>query len=157
MMAWWNGLAPRERRVVIFGGAGMLVLLILGIVLPLNGSVSRAQERIAQKQQDLAWMQSVAPELANAGAASATPATGRSLVIVVDRAAREAGLSSSLVSSEPSGADGLRVRFEKARFDLLIGLLVRLAEQHGARVESASVDGAEEPGLVNAGFVLRAS
>jgi general secretion pathway protein M len=125
-------------------------------VLPLNGSVSRAQDRIAQKQQDLAWMQSVAPELANVGPASATPATGRSLVIVVDRAAREAGLSSSLVSSEPSGADGLRVRFEKARFDLLVGLIVRLAEQHGTRVESASVDGAGAPGLVNAGLILRA-
>jgi general secretion pathway protein M len=141
---------------VMFGGAGALVLAILGIVLPLNGSVSRAQERIAQKQQDLAWMQSVAPELADAGPASATPATGRSLVIVVDRAAREAGLSSSLVSSEPSGADGLRVRFEKARFDLLVGLIVRLAEQHGTRVESASVDGAGAPGLVNAGLILRA-
>jgi type II secretory pathway component PulM len=75
----------------------------------------------------------------------------------VDRAAPEAGLSSALVSREPIGADGLRVRFEKARFDLLIGLLVRLAEQHGARVESASVDAAGEPGLVNAGLVLRAS
>ena len=156
-MSWWNGLAPRERRIAILGGALALVLLVLAILLPLNGSVARAHERVAQKQQDLVWMQSVAQELASAGPASATPASGRSLVIVVDRAAREAGLSSALVSSEPSGADGLRVRFEKARFDLLIGLLVRLAEQHGARVESASVDGAEEPGLVNAGFVLRAS
>lgn len=155
MMAWWSSLGPRERRFVIIGGAAALVLLVLGIVLPLNGSVSRAHDRIAQKQQDLAWMQSVAPELASAGPASARPASGQSLVVVVDRAAREAGLASALVSSEPSGADGLRVRFEKARFDLLVGLLARLAEQHGASVESASVDGAGEAGLVNAGLVLR--
>jgi general secretion pathway protein M len=156
-MGWWNGLAPRERRIAVLGGALALVLVVLAILLPLNGSVSRAHQRVAQKQQDLVWMQSVAPEMASAGPATAGPASGRSLVIVVDRAAREAGLSSALVSSEPSGADGLRVRFEKARFDLLIGLLVRLAEQHGARVESASVDAAGEPGLVNAGLVLRAS
>jgi type II secretory pathway component PulM len=156
-MAWWNDLAPRERRLVLLGGGGAFVLLVLGILLPLNSSVSRAHDRISQKQQDLAWMQSVAPELASAGPASGAPTSGRSLVIVVDRAAREAGLSSALVSSEPSGADGLRVRFEKAPFDRLVGLLSRLAEQNGARVESASVDRADAPGLVNAGLVLRAS
>jgi general secretion pathway protein M len=155
MTAWWNGLSSRERRFVILGAAGALLLLVLGVLLPLHGSVSKAEQRLAQKQQDLAWMRGVAPELANAGPVSAVPATRQSLVIVVDRAAREAGLSSALVSSEPSGANGLRVRFEKARFDLLVGLIARLAEQHGARVESASVDGAGAPGLVNAGLVLR--
>lgn len=154
MTAWWNGLTPRERRLVVLGGAGALVLLVLAVLLPLNGSVSRAHDRLAQKQEDLAWMRSVAPELASAGPAAA-PASGQSLVIVVDRAAREAGLGGALVSSEPSGANGLRVRFENARFDLLVGLLARLAEQHGARVESATLDGADSPGLVNAGLVLR--
>jgi general secretion pathway protein M len=155
MTRWWNSLAPRERRFALIGAVGALALLIVGILLSLNGSVSSARERVAQKQQDLAWMQSVAPELASAGPAAQRPATGQSLVIVVDRAAREAGLERALVSSEPSGANGLRVRFENARFDLLVGFLARLAEQHGARVESASVDAADEPGAVNAGFVLR--
>lgn len=155
MSAWWSSLQARERRLVIIGGCGAFVLILLAIVLPLHGSVSSAHERIAQKQQDLAWMQSVAPELASAGPAAPSAASGQSLVVIVDRSARESGLSSALVASEPSGADGLRVRFEKARFDLLVGLIGRLGEQHGVRVESASVDGAGEPGLVNAGLVLR--
>ena len=75
--------------------------------------------------------------------------------VVVDRAAREAGLGESLTSSEPSGAGGLRVRLEKAPFDIMVGWLARLADQHGVRVESATIDSASEPGLVNAALVLR--
>ncbi|HKZ74337.1 MAG TPA: type II secretion system protein GspM [Steroidobacteraceae bacterium] len=154
MIERWHSLAPRERRIIGLGGAAALVLLVLGVVLPLNGSVSRAHSRLEQKAQDLAWMRSVAPELASAGPVSAAP-SGQSLVVVIDRAAREAGLSKALVSTEPSGADGLRLRFEKASFDLLVGLIARVAEQHGARVESASVDSSGEPGIVNASVVLR--
>jgi general secretion pathway protein M len=150
----WNALAPRERRFVLIGGVAVLAILVLAVVIPLNGSVASAHSRIGDKAQDLAWMQSVAPELAAAGPTTA-PATGESLVVVIDRAARESGLSDSLVSSEPSGANALRVRFEKAPFDRLVGLLARLAEQHGAHAEAATVDSADAPGIVNASFVLR--
>ena len=154
MIERWNALAPRERRFLVIGGIAALVIVVLVVLVPLNGSVARAQARIDAKARDLAWMQSVAPELAAAGPANA-PASGESLVVVIDRAARESGLSSSLVSSEPSGPNALRVRFEKAPFDRLVGLLARLAEQHGAQTEAATVDSGEAPGVVNASFVLR--
>jgi type II secretory pathway component PulM len=131
------------------------LLLIIGVVLPLDRSVSKAQQRIGQKQADLAWMQSVAPELASAGPVATMPTTQDSLLVVVDRAARESGLGNSLTNSEPSGPGRLRVRLEKAQFDILVGWLARLSEQHGIGVESATVDSAGAPGLVNAGLVLQ--
>ena len=145
----------RERRMVIFGGVAAVVLLLLGVVLPLDRSVSNAQARIGHKQADLAWMQTVTPELASAGPAVSQPTTPESLLVVVDRAAREAGLGNSLTNSDPSGAGGLRVRLEKAQFGILVGWLARLSEQNGIRVESATIDNAGEPGVVNAGLVLR--
>jgi len=148
-------LSERERRLVTIGGVAAVVLLLLGVLLPLDRSVSRAEERVGQKQADLAWMQSVTPELANAGPVTARPATQDSLIVVVDRSAREAGLGGSLTSSEPNGPGGLRVRLEKAPFDILIGWVARLSEQHGVRVESATIDNAGAPGIVNAGLVLR--
>jgi general secretion pathway protein M len=154
MIERWHALASRERRFVVIGGIAALAVLVLAVLVPLNGSVERAEARIDGKAQDLAWMQSVAPELAGAGPVN-TPTTGESLVVVIDRAARESGLSTSLVSSEPSGPNALRVRFEKAPFDRLVGLLGRLAEQHGAHAEAATVDSGEAPGIVNASFVLR--
>jgi len=147
-------LTERERRMAIIGGGVAVALLLLGIILPLNRSVSRAHARVEHKQADLAWMRSVTPQLAGSGSAVAQPATQESLLVVVDRAARDAGLGSSLTSSEPSGAGGLRVRLDKAPFDILVGWLARLADQHSIRVESASID-SSGPGLVSAAVVLR--
>jgi general secretion pathway protein M len=148
-------MSDRERRTVMFGGIAAVLLLLLGVVLPLDRSVARAQDRIGRKQADLAWMRTVGPELSAAGPAVARPATQESMLVVVDRAAREAGLGSALTNSEPSGPGGLRVRLEKAPFGLVVGWLARLSEQHGISVESATMDSTGEPGVVNAGLVLR--
>ncbi len=155
MNEWFQGLAERERRMVLIGGVLAVVLLLLAIILPLNRSVAEGNQRVARKQADLTWMRSVAPQLAAAGPAAPAPASQESLIIIVDRAAREAGLGAALTSSEPSGMGGLRVRLEKAPFDILIGWLARLSERHGVTVETASIDSAGEPGIVNAGIVLR--
>ncbi|MBX5463187.1 MAG: type II secretion system protein M [Steroidobacteraceae bacterium] len=151
----FDTLSERERRMVTFGGIAAVVLLVVGVIMPLNQSVTRAQERVQKKQADLVWMQSVGPELAAAGPSVARPATQESLLVVVDRSAREVGLGSALTSSEPSGNGGLRVRLEKAPFAAVVGWLGRLSEQHGIRVESATMDTTGEPGVVNAGLVLR--
>jgi general secretion pathway protein M len=150
-----SNLNERERRTVMIGGALAVVVLIVGVVLPLNSSVSKTQDRIGQKQADLTWMKTVGPELANSGPVAQKPTSQESLLVVVDRAARESGLGSSLTNSEPSGPGRLRVRLEKAQFDILVGWLARLSEQHGIGVESATVDNAGAPGIVNAGLVLQ--
>ena len=148
-------MSERERRMVMFGGAAAVVLLIVGVVVPLETSVAKAHARIEKKQEDLKWMRTVGPELASAGPAVAQPASGESMLVIVDRAAREAGLGGALTNSEPSGPNGLRVRLEKAPFGLIVGWLARLSDQHGISVESANMDSAGEPGVVNAGIVLR--
>jgi len=80
---------------------------------------------------------------------------GLKIPVLVDRSARESGLAQSLTGSQPSGDGGLRVQLEKAPFNAMVTWLARLAQTNGVRVESASVDMAGEPGLVNAGVVLR--
>jgi general secretion pathway protein M len=147
-------LSQRERRMVIGGGLLTLLLLIFGVLVPLDRSVAHAQQRLAKKHADLAWMQSVAPEIAAAGPPPAS--TGESLLVVVDRSARESGLASSLAGSEPGASGSLSVRLEKAPFDALIAWLARLAQQNGVAVDSATIEKAGGPGLVNAAIVLHA-
>jgi len=145
----------RERRMVMFGAIAVVLILIVAVVLPLNTTVSKAQNRVAQKQADLIWMQGAIPELSAAGPAVPRPEPSQeSLLITVDRTARESGLAKSLTSSEPSGT-GLRIRLEKAPFDIVVGWLARLADQNGVRVESASIDKSGDAGVVNAGLVLQ--
>jgi general secretion pathway protein M len=150
----FDSLNQREQRMVIVGGVCVVLLVIFGIIVPLDRSVAHAQTRLAAKQLDLAWMRGVAPELAAAGPAPTQITSERSMIVIVDRAARDAGLGTALTSSEPSGAGGLSVRLEKAPFDSVVAWLARLSEQEGMRVDSATMDNAGAPGVVNAGIVL---
>ena len=156
MRAWYENLAERERRMVLVGAVVAVVLLILAIVLPLNRNIAQARQRVSVKQNDLSFIQSVVPQLAAAGPGPAAVATNENLVVLVDGSARESGLGKSLASTQPTGDKALRVRFERAPFDGLMAWLARISQSHGIRVETAEIEFAGEPGMVNAGFVLKA-
>jgi general secretion pathway protein M len=148
-------LAPRERRMLLFGALALAVILIFGMLIPLDRSVAHTQQRLAKKRADLSWMQTVAPQIAVLPPAGT--ANGESLLVIVDRSARESGLASALSGSEPGGPGSLSVRLEKAPFDALVGWLARLGQQSGVTVESAIIEKAGSPGLVNASIVLHSS
>jgi general secretion pathway protein M len=148
-------LSVRERRMVVVGAIAAVGIFLFGILLPLDRSVANAQQRLAKKHADLVWMQGVAPEIA--GSAPPPAASGESLLVIVDRSARESGLASSLAGSEPGGPGSLSVRLERAPFDALIAWLARLAQQNGVAVDSATIEKAGTPGVVNAAIVLHTS
>jgi general secretion pathway protein M len=150
----FDTLSEREQRLVKFGGIGAVLILIFGVLLPLDSSVAKARARITQKQADLVWMRNVAPVIATSGPVH-NRGTGESLIVIVDRSARESGLEKALAGSEPNGPGGIQVRMEKASFDAMIGWLSRLSQQNGISVDGASIDSAGAPGMVNASIVLR--
>jgi general secretion pathway protein M len=155
MRAWYTGLAERERRFVNLGAIGVVVLLIIGVVMPLNSKISQTRQRVETKRSDLAFIQSVLPQLAAAGPAT-NVATPESLVVLIDSSARESGLGKALTNSQPTPDKGLRIRLDRAPFDAMVAWLARLSQQHGVRVESAEIETAGETGFVNAGLVLKA-
>ena len=152
---WVGNLSPRERNLVYAAGALLAVaLLYLLLVLPFTTSSRKLESRVEKKGADLAWMRQVAPQaMAAAGMAQARGNGGESLVVVVDRTAREAGLGGALRDQSPNGNAGLRLRMEGASFDTLVTWLVVLQQQHGVTVESATIDAAG-PGMVNATLSL---
>jgi general secretion pathway protein M len=149
-------MSERERRMVQIGGVIAVVMLIFGVILPLDSSASKAKARIAQKQADLVWMRGVAPVLAANQQPAQGSTNGESLIVVVERSARESGLEKSLAGSQPSGPNAIQVQMQKASFDAMIGWLSRLAQQSGIGVDGATIDTAGAPGLVNAAVVLHA-
>jgi type II secretory pathway component PulM len=151
--AWLASLSERERLLVTWGALAAAVLLVLSlVVLPLYSAASSAEQRVARKRTDLAWMQSVAGELRAAGPAQAS---GQSLVLVVDQTARAAGLAASLRDTQPSGTGGIRVRLESAPFDVIVTWLGDLNRRNGLVVESATVDRTSRTGIVNASLIMR--
>lgn len=155
LVNWFRAQSPRDQRVALISAAVALVALIFAIFIPLDTSVARTATRVHKKESDLAWMRSVAPQLAAAGASVTAPTSQRSLIVVIDSSARESGLGSALNSTEPGGPGALRVRLNRASFDTLVTWLGRLSQQNGVHVQSATIDAAGPPGLVNAGIELR--
>jgi general secretion pathway protein M len=152
---WLAGLAPRERNLVYAaGGLAIIALLYILLVLPITTMAAKRAARVEQKTADLAWMRQVAPQVAAAAAAGATAGSGESLVVLVDRTGREAGLGGALRDQSPSGDQGLRLRLEAASFDVLVVWLASLQQQHGVKVEAATIDATATPGLVNASLTL---
>ena len=151
---WFDNLSERERNLVYAAGALVGVALVyLVLVLPFQASGKRMAARVQQKTADLAWMQASAPQ-AMAAVGVAQAGGGESLVVLVDRTAREAGLGASLRDQSPDGNNGLRLQIEGASFDTLVTWLANLQQQHGVSIESATI-GAAAPGLVNATLSLK--
>jgi general secretion pathway protein M len=149
---WVANLSEREQRLV-YSAAGLAAVLLvyLALVLPLQGANHRLAARVEKKSADLAYLRQAAPRLAAAGGASAVN-RNESLVVLVDRTAREAGLGSALRDQSPAG-QGVRLRIEGASFDAMMAWLGALQNQYGVTIDAAMVDSVS-PGLVNASLTL---
>ena len=152
ILQYFAKLSPRDQRVAIIGAIAAALLLVVAIVMPLQRRVGALEQRVEHKRDDLAWLRSMAPQLANLRD-SAPPPLHESLVVVVDRSARQAGLA---VASQPSGDGGLNIRLEQTPFDGLVAWLGQLRESYGIRVDSAVVEAGNAVGTVNASLVLHA-
>jgi len=147
---WYQGLADREQRMVLWGGIASGGLLLAGLIWLLGTSVAKAEERVERRRQDLAFIESVTPRLQT----MPTARPGEPLTIAVDRMAREGGLADKLAAVEPASNGALRARFTGASFDSLTLLLARLQKERGVEAETASVSATGEPGLVDATLVI---
>jgi general secretion pathway protein M len=151
---WLDNLAERERKLVYAAAAlAGVVLLYLVLVLPFQTASHKFSQRLDKKQTDLAWMRQVAPQVAAAAGGGGAIQTDESLVVLVDRTAREAGLGNSLRDQSPDRSSGLRLRLEAVSFDAMVAWLASLQNQYGVTIEAATIDGAS-PGLVNASLTL---
>jgi type II secretory pathway component PulM len=153
---WLGGLSARERNLVYLASVLLAAAIIyFALVLPVTSTAAKRAARVEQKTADLAWMRQVAPQVMTAAAAGGGAAgSDESLVVLVDRTGRQAGLGSAIRDQSPSGEHGLRLRLEAASFDVLVTWLVVLQQQYGVSVDAATIDAGTAPGLVNASLTL---
>ena len=151
LQAWYATLESREQLVLRIVAPALLALVVLSIVWQLHAAVSRAERRVASQRADLAYILSVLPELRGV---PVPQDGGQSLVVVVDRTTRDAGLAGNLRGAEPSGTSGVRVRLEGAGFESLVQWLVRVQREHGLTVQAAALERTDAAGRVNANITF---
>ena len=158
MREWFDNLAPRERIVVLVGAVIVGVMLFWGLVIaPLDSSVTKLSQRVDDKRELIVWMQQAAARIKAAGPGAADGASDGdgSLVVLVDRSARSAGLGGALTRNQPVGDDGIRVQLRDASFDAMARWLTQLKSTNGLALDSASIERGAAAGTVNASLVLR--
>lgn len=157
MRAWLADLEPRE-RIMVLGGAILAVTIVWwGLIwTPLSDRTTDLTDAVASKQRMLATLQR-ARALAAPSGPQIDASTRQSLVLLVDQTHRSYGLEGSLIRNQPDGNDGIRVTFQDAAFDGLIAWLGTMQTGYGVAVESATIDGARNTGVINATVVLRRS
>ncbi len=158
MKTWFNGLEANERRMLMVAAPLLLAMLFyVGAWEPLNDTVDSLRVSTAEQQSLLAWMHSAAREVKQLRARStqrAKPASGGSLLSLVDRTAKSGRLGPALKRVQPDGDDKVRVWLESASFDDMVRWLIVLQNRHGVRVVSSVFQALEETGRVDARLVF---
>jgi general secretion pathway protein M len=160
MKAWLEGLAPRERLMVMAAAAVVVLLLLYSLVWsPLRGGYLELRDTVAMQRDTAIWMQESAQRLAQLkrSGVRSQGLGGQSLLSLTDSTARAGGLASALKRVEPEGANSVRVWLEGASFDQLIQWLGSLAERYGVSADTVSLERvADALGRVNARLTLQA-
>lgn len=158
MMAWLQGLEPRERRLLVLGTVALLVMFFYLVAWePLAKGVEAQRHQHQQQTALLHWMEQSTAEAKRLRAATGRPAQlarGQSLLAAVDRTARSNQLGDALKRVQPDGDNQARVWLEGASFDRILRWLDALEQQQGVHVVNSVFEAGEEPGRVDARLVL---
>jgi general secretion pathway protein M len=154
MKEWFESLEQRERRLILGGGA---TLLLMGIYFlgwePFINGLHDLRESTQRKQLELVWMQNAVQEVKQLQSTQTAPVrfnSGQSLLGVIDRSAKTKQLGDSVKRVQPDGTNKARVWLENAKFDTVVGWLEELEMRYGVSVDTITFEKQEEEGLVDA-------
>jgi general secretion pathway protein M len=154
--AWLEGLAPRERAVLLAGAVVAAAIVFFAFVWkPLTQGASSLRSSIDAKERVLTYLYR-AEGLTDAVDDRPVRAA-ESLVVLVDQTAQANGLSGSLTRTRPDGATRINISFENAPFDKMLGWLIALQQNEGVYVEGASINDTRERGRVSGQLLLSRS
>lgn len=151
-----QAMEPRERMMLIVGIIAVVItVLYLAVIEPLANYRAQLESGVQARRELVSWMRGASSAIRARGPAAApAPASDGSLLAMADSSARAAGMSGALRRIQQDGSDAVRMRFEGASFDTMIGWLDGLEKRHGIAVREMTVDRAEGAGLVNASLTL---
>lgn len=159
MKQWLDKLNPRERLIVLGGGALLLLGLIVGGWVSFVNDVERLREVVVEQRSVGQWMESAAVEAAKlrkgGGAQQSVTRGGGSLLALADQTAKRNGLGSAMTRVEPDGSDKVRIRLERVNFNKMMVWLEELHSRHAVSIDSITVDQHEDSGMANVRLTLK--
>lgn len=149
---WWQARNIRERWILAVGGTlAVIVFAYIGLWEPLAKQRAALEQELVELRETHAWMKQAAATIrARSGQSNNLSVTeDRSLIGLVDRSTRNAGLGNQLNRVQPAGDYGVQIWFERVAFDRLIPWLDTLERTSGARLSALQVEATATSGLVD--------
>lgn len=151
---WWRQRAPRERALIGWGGAALLLALAYAYVwLPVAGERHKLQAALPALRAAAAAVRMQAEEAGRLKAALAPPVSGAALLAAVRQAAGEGGNAPQLTLLDEKRVN---LVWPAVSFDAWLNLLAALQAGPHVRLESATLAALPESGGVRVQAVLAA-
>jgi len=163
MKEWYNGLEPRERKLLITAAIIVTLMIVyLAIWEPMVTKLHRLESSTEKQQTLITWMEDTAREVAQLRQSVLTKkpsgqVQGQSLLGIIDRTAKSNKLSNAVKRVQPDGDSQARVWLENASFNDVIIWLEKLQREQGIRIVTTVIEMQSEVGMVNARLVFRGS
>lgn len=156
LMAFWRGLALRERRMVA-AAAAVLVVAIghLALFEPAWKGRARLAGEIPQLRAQLAQMKGLAAEAKRLGGEAKLVDSPEALRMALEQSVRAAGLATGLSALEREG-ELFELRFSSVLYPVWLEWLDTMQRGTRLRVVDASVTKEATPGVVSIRMVLEA-
>jgi len=153
IVEFWQARSGRER--LLSGALAAVICVALwfyALVDPLMRRAEHLEGKLASEQAILQRVDALRERMATLPPRRRRADT--SLLLAVNRALQEAGLSAYLKEGNADGERRVRLRLEGAPFPEISAWLSAMAAREGARAVSADIEPAGPPGLVQIALVL---
>ncbi len=153
----WHQLSSRDRRILIVGGAVVIVLLFYTYAWnPLSTATTNQYQDLRRGQKLLVWMKHAMQRLERyeaLGYQLPTP-TKQKLEDIVKNQFKQQHVAYHMTSIKALDKTSVGVAFTQVPFDRLITSLSQLADKDGIVVHEARVTRSSTAGLVSAKMIL---
>lgn len=158
LRTWYDGLAPRERRLVVIGAAAIALMIVyLAVISPIRSAHSRLLDEVQQKRQLLALINRSAGRIQSAGSSVGQLKAGESVFTATSAAIQSSAISGAVQRLEQTQDGGVRLSLSGVSFDALVQWLGSLSREDGIVATRATIQQGNNPGTVDATLTLNTS
>lgn len=155
---WFRALAPRERVMVSVCAVVVTITLLFVLIWDplIRAHHQREQELTSARamSQRLEDMAAIVQRVHSADGGANAANRSLSLLAAVDQSSKSGILSKPLTRLQPDGDKSVKVWVDDVAFDGLMRWIAELDHKYGVAVDSAEIERADTPGLVNAKLTL---
>jgi len=157
MKDWWNSLAKREQRLVLWGGIVVVLLIYyFAILSPMQDKISALKKSVANDAALLTWMQKAKSDVKQAeqNRVKNTANRSKSLLTLVDNSIKQKRINTAVTDIKQINKNEVQAKFQDVVFDNLIGWLQQLQKREAVKIKKIILRRTETQGVVSADVVL---